>query len=134
MKRSLTLIAVVVLLVVVSAVVFAACMPSDPTKAKEKYEKADYSVVFDNSKIGNTAVAAGIALVCDIKDGVTAKLVASNGKYTGTVIWFENSKDASAYEKYLKSNKSSDSKTYIKKDGKAVYAGDKEAYNFKKAE
>ena len=33
MKRSLTLIAVVVLLVVVSAVVFAACMPSDPAKA-----------------------------------------------------------------------------------------------------
>ncbi len=134
MKRSLTLIAVVVLLVVVSAVVFAACMPSDPTKAKEKYEKADYSVVFDNSEIGNKAVAASLSLLIKMEGGVTAKLAASNSKYTGTVIWFEKSSDAKAYAEYLESHKSDDSSTYIKRDGKAVFAGNKEAYSFKKAE
>ena len=35
--------------------------------------------------------------------------------------------------KYLKDNSSDDSNAYIKRDGKAVFAGDKEAYNFKKA-
>ena len=134
MKKSLTLIAVVALLVVVSVVVFAACMPSDPAKAKTKYEDAGYTVVYDDSNLGNKAVALGISALVSIEGGVTAKLVATNGSYSATVIYFEKSSDAKAYANYLKDHKDSDSTTYIKQSGKSVFAGDKEAYNFKKAE
>ena len=134
MKKSLTLIAVVALLVVISVFVFAACVPSDPTKAKTKYEDKGYSVIFDNSKAGNVAAKVTISLLIEMKGDVAAKLIASNSSYSGTIIWFTESADAKTYEKYLKSNKSEDSTTYIKRDGKAVFAGDKEAYNMKKAD
>lgn len=134
MKKSLTLIAVVVLLVVLSAVVFAACMPSDPAKAKEKYADKDYTIVeFNTAKAGNVATATILSLVVELKGGVTGTLSVTNGTYSGAIVWFEETDDAKAYAKYLNDNKSEDSNTYIKRDGKAVFAGDKEAYKFKKA-
>ena len=134
MKKSLTLIAVVVLLVVVSAVVFTACMPSDPTKAEKKFKDADYSVHLADTNAENIAAAAVINLLVKIEGGVTASLTASNGKYSAEVVWFEKSSDAKTYEKFLKSKQSDDDTTYIKRDGKAVFVGDKEAYKFKKAD
>lgn len=133
MKKSLTLVAIVALLVVVSVVAFAACMPSDPAKAKDKYADAGYTVVYDDSSVGNAAVKLALSALVTVEGKVEAKLVASNASYAGTVIWFEKSSDAKTYANYLKDHKDKDSTTYIKQDGKAVFAGDKEAYNFKKA-
>jgi len=133
MKKNLTLVAIVALLVVVSALVFAACMPSDPIKAKDKYNDAGYTVIFDDTAVGNAAVKLTLSALVTIEGKVEAKLVATNGDNTATVIWFEKSSDAKTYAKYLKEHKSEDSTTYIKQDGKAVFAGSKDAYNFKKA-
>ena len=127
MKRSLTLIAVVALLVVVSVFVFAACMPSDPAKAKAKYDDKGYTTILDQNEI---ALAAREALLPVTIDGdIVATLKVSNSDYAGEVVYFEKSSDASKYAKYYKEN----SKSYVKKDGKAVFVGDKEAYQMKKA-
>jgi hypothetical protein len=133
MKRSLVLIAVISLLVVISVFVFAACVPSDPAKAKAKYEDKGYTVVFDNSNLGNAAKKVAISLLVDITGDVAASLSASlKGVGYGEIVWFTESKDAKAYENYLKTN-TSNSDTYIKRDGKAVFKGDKNVYKMKKA-
>ena len=128
MKRSLTLIAVVVLLVVVSAVVFAACLPSDPAKAKEKYEKADYSAALITEE--TVLAVAELALPVKIDGDLAASLTVSNKSYAGEILYFEKSSDAKKYADYMKEN----TKSYVKKDGKAVFVGKEEAYKMKKAE
>ena len=133
MKRSLVLIAVISLLVVISVFVFAACVPSDPAKAKTKYEDKGYTVVFDNSNAGNTVKKVAISLLIDMTGDVAASLSATAKSVGyGEIIWFTESKDAKAYEKYLKTNTSNED-TYIKRDGKAVFKGAKDVYKMKKA-
>lgn len=127
MKRSLTLIAVVALLVVVSVFVFAACMPSDPAKAKAKYDDKGYTTVLDQNE--TLLAVREAALPVTIDGDLAATLKVSNSSYAGEVVYFEKSSDASKYAKYYKEN----SKSYVKKDGKAVFVGDKEAYQMKKA-
>ena len=128
MKKSLTLIAVVALLVVVSVVVFAACMPSDPAKAQEKFKKAGYTTTLDQNETLLSLREA--ALPVKIDGDIAATLKVANDKYSGEVVYFEKSADAKKYADYYKDNSS----TYVKKDGKAVFIGDKEAYKMKKAE
>ena len=127
MKRSLTLIAVVALLVVVSVFVFAACMPSDPAKAQAKYKDKGYSATLITDEIA--LAIAELALPVKIDGDLAASLTVSNKSYAGEILYFEKSADAKKYADYKKENSSS----YVKKDGKAVFVGDKEAYKMKAA-
>ena len=132
MKKSLSLIAVVALLVVVSVLVFAACMPSKPEKAIEKYENAGYTVVsVDATKGWGGVIKSFASLVSNTASHVTASFTASNGTWSGTVTYFDDTDTAKDFYKSAKEN--ADENTYVKRDGKAVFVGDKEAYSFKKA-
>ena len=133
MKRSLTLIAVVALLVVVSVFVFAACMPSDPAKAKANYEKAGYTATLVTDEDGSIGGALkGLAsLVSDAAKHTKAVLTVYNDKYAGTVTYYDTADYAKEVTKKAKEN--ADDGVYVKRDGKAVFIGDKEAYNKKKA-
>ncbi len=128
MKKSLTLIAVVALLVVVSVFVFAACLPSDPAKAEAKYKDKGYTTVLNT----NETLLSGREALLPVKiDGdIAATLKVSNKSYAGEIVYFEKSADAKKYADYYKEN----SESYVKKDGKAVFVGDKEAYKMKAAE
>ena len=128
MKKSLTLIAVVALLVVVSVFVFAACLPSDPAKAQEKYKDKGYSAALVTNE--TLLSVAELALPVKIDGDLAASLTVGNDKYSGEILYFEKSSDAKKYADYKKDNSSS----YVKKDGKAVFVGDKEAYQMKKAD
>ena len=134
MKKTLTLIAVVALLVVVSVFVFAACLPSDPAKAKSKYDDKGYNTYLANSTLETAAAKLTISALITMEGDIQAVLTVSNkSDYAGVITYFTSSKDAKAYVDYLKSHQDKDSEGYIKKDGKAVFAGDKEAYKMKKA-
>ena len=128
MKRSLVLIAVISLLVVISVFVFAACIPSDPAKAKAKYEDKGYSAALVTDE--TLLAVAELALPVKIDGDLAASLTVSNKSYAGEILYFEKSSDAKKYADYKKENSSS----YVKKDGKAVFVGDKEAYKMKAAE
>ncbi len=132
MKKSLSLIAVVALLVVVSVFVFAACMPSNPDKAIEKYENAGYTVAAVDTTKGLGNVGKSIAsLFSNTASHITKAFTASNGTWSGSVTYFDDTDVAKDYYKSAKEN--ADENTYVKRDGKAVFIGDKEAYTFKKA-
>ena len=133
MKKSLTLVAVVVLLVVLSTVLLAACISSDPVKAKESYEKAGYTAVLADTTGSVAGVAKSlIGLVDSSATHVVKVLTVSNSKYSGVITYYD---DSSVAKDVAKSAKESASEgTYVKRDGKAVFVGDKEAYNKKKAE
>jgi regulator of RNase E activity RraB len=133
MKKSLTLIAVVVLLVVLSTVLLAACISSDPAKAKESYEKAGYTVLMADTTSGvGGAIKNLIGIVDDTTNHVVKVLTVSNSKYAGTITYYDDNDTAKKVYKSAKENAGED--TYVKRDGKAVFVGDKEAYNKKKAD
>ena len=128
MKKTLTLVAVVVLLVVLSTVLLAACISSDPAKAEANYKDKGYSAFLVTSEV-SLAVAEGL-LPVKIEGDLTASLTVSNKSYAGEILYFEKSSDAKKYADYMKENTDS----YVNKDGKAVFVGNKEAYQMKKAD
>ncbi len=132
MKKSLTLVAVIAVIVVVSVFVFAACMPSKPEKAVEKYENAGYTVTKVDTTKGLGNVGKSIAsLFSNTASHVTYAFTAANGTWSGSVTYFDDTDTAKDFYKSAKENAGED--TYVKRDGKAVFVGDKEAYTFKKA-
>ena len=133
MKKSLTLVAVVVLLVVLSTVLLAACISSDPVKAKASYEKAGYTATLTDTTSGvGGAIKNLVGIFSDSTNHVVKVLTVTNGTYGGIITYYDDTsvaKDIAA-----KAKESAGEDTYVKRDGKAVFVGDKEAYNKKKAE
>ena len=132
MKKSLTLVAVIAVIVVVSVFVFAACMPSKPEKAVEKYENAGYTVAKVDTTSGWGSIGKSFAsLFSNTASHITYAFTASNGTWSGSVTYFDDTDTAKDF--YKSAKESADENTYVKRDGKAVFVGDKEAYTFKKA-
>ena len=127
MKKIITIIAVIALLAVLGTVLFA-CVPSDPSKAKEKLKKAGYDVEIDT-------VDEYIAAYLGKPDGAKKYLFAEDEDDDDEYIYalyFESSSKAKAYYKDHKDDKQySDLKTG--QSGKWVYAGTEAAVKaFKK--
>ena len=123
MKRSLTLVAIVVLMVVLAAVVLTACIPSDYTKTEKKLEEAGY--LAGTTSMSSVAGAIGIK----IEGSPEHEVWAAKGltEYCA-VLYYSSSKDAKAAYNSMKENMSEDSKLVLKKSGKVVFIGTEAAY------
>ena len=99
-----------------------------------KYSPDELMMVADQVRAAVTEetvlAIAELALPVKIDGDLAASLTVSNKSYAGEILYFEKSSDAKKYADYKKENSSS----YVKKDGKAVFVGDKEAYKMKAAE
>lgn len=126
-KRILSVIAVLALAAVL-AVAMVACIPSDPDKAAENLKAADYlvDVADDPISMGVMGLAA---------DGIEAVVSATSDDFTEgvTIFYFEDSDSAkSFYESDFISEMKEEAEAeseelVIKRQGKIVYAGTKEA-------
>ena len=127
MKKTLTLVAVVVLMVVLASVVLTACIPSNYEKAKEKLEKAEYGVA--SSSAASVLSYLGLSKEGATENEVYALKVNSLTSYDYCAIfYYANSKDAkAAYDSY-KEALGEDTKLVLKKSGKAVFIGTEAAY------
>ena len=126
MKKVITLI-----LVALFAFTLASCAPKDPVAAKEKLEKAGYSVVVDS-------IASPAALKALGVEGVKSVLTASKTVETKndkgetertsvsvSAVWFESSSAASNAQKTLQEQATAQGeKSEVKKAGSWLYYGD----------
>ena len=128
MKRSLVLVATIVALVVICAVVFTACVPSDYNKAAEKFESAGYKVAKADSNVATAGVKLAISALVKLTGDVQAQVTAVKDGSSATITYFTEKADAKAYGEYLKNHQDEGSETVIKVSGKAVFVGDEAAY------
>ena len=126
-KRILSVIAVLALAAVL-AVAMVACIPSDPDKAAENLKAADYLV-----DVTDDPVATGVMGI--VADGIEAVVSGTSDDFTEgvTIFYFEDSDSAkSFYESDFISEMKEEAEAeseelVIKRQGKIVYAGTKEA-------
>lgn len=126
-KRILSVIAVLALAAVL-AVAMVACIPSDPDKAAENLKAADYLVDVEDG-----SVSMGVMGI--VVDGIEAVVSATSDDFTEgvTIFYFEDSDSAkSFYESDFISEMKEEAEAeseelVIKRQGKIVYAGTKEA-------
>ena len=122
MKRLVKVLSVAMLLVLALALV--ACAPKDTEAAKEKMEKAGYTVVVTtNKEVGENGEVGTIT--CAKNEGSLGAITgALNGKgLTGTL--YDSTKNAKAA---LEATKDAEGKTSAKQVGKWVVVADDEAY------
>ena len=126
-KRILSVIAVLALAAVL-AVAMVACIPSDPDKAAENLKAADYLV-----DVTDDPVSMGVMGL--MADGIEAVVSATSDDFTEgvTIFYFEDSDSAkSFYESDFISEMKEEAEAeseelVIKRQGKIVYAGTKDA-------
>lgn len=126
-KRILSVIAVLALAAVL-AVAMVACIPSDPDKAADNLKAADYLV-----DVTDDPVSTGVMGL--MADGIEAVVSATSDDFTEgvTIFYFEDSDSAkSFYESDFISEMKEEAEAeseelVIKRQGKIVYAGTKEA-------
>ena len=126
-KRILSVIAVLALAAVL-AVAMVACIPSDPDKAAENLKAADYLVDVEDG-----SVSMGVMGI--VADGIEAVVSGTSDDFTEgvTIFYFEDSDSAkSFYESDFISEMKEEAEAeseelVIKRQGKIVYAGTKEA-------
>ena len=109
MKKNIGKILAVILVVAVLATVLCACVPSKFTKAKENLEGNNYVVtVLENGDLVNganayaqlTAAALDVTLTGKCETVVTG--LSKDGKQSVTIFYFDNAKDAKAFNKATK--------------------------------
>ena len=117
MKKFTTIILAVLL--AFSCLMFTACMPSTPEKAKENLEKEGYSVILTESSalLNASAVAAGLK-----KDTITAIVSATNGGATIAIYYCNDYNSANDLEEYL-DDKFDDQGVEVDRSGKIVWIG-----------
>ena len=126
-KRILSVIAVLALAAVL-AVAMVACIPSDPDKAADNLKAADYLV-----DVADDPVSMGVMGL--MADGIEAVVSGTSDDFTEgvTIFYFEDSDTAkSFYESDFISEMKEEAEAeseelVIKRQGKIVYAGTKEA-------
>ncbi len=128
MKKRFLLVVSALAVAVICCALLCACIPSDSNKAKEKLEKAEYTVT-----VTENAVALGAreelikAAVDGIEGGLTASLTASKGVSDSCLItWFDKASDAKKYFDFYKDE--ADDDYVVKMSGKAVFTGSAAAW------
>ena len=130
MKKALSIIAVLTL-VVVLGVALVACVPSDPDKAEANLEEAGYKVLTTKASDG-TGVQLGLNAMYE---GCVAMIVATNPTDltdTISIFYFNDADDAKACYESIKADfekaDEEDKEGYkVGKSGKVVYTGSEEA-------
>lgn len=111
MKKNIGKILAVILVVALLATVLCACVPSNFTKAKENLEGDNYVVtVVGNGDLVNGANAMAKVAAAAYDVTLTGKCdnivtgVSKDGKQSVTIYYFDNAKDAKAFNKACKAN------------------------------
>ncbi len=124
------------MLIAITAVTVCSCgVPSDPAKAKENLESNEYVVEKVDGSLA-TLSAKALALLANVtlKDGADSIVSGTNLQEAVTIIYFKDSKDASAMkkvgkdlvEKYKEENGDDSDVEYIfGASGKLFYMGTK---------
>lgn len=135
MKQNIGKILAIVLVVALCSVFFAACVPSDPEKAKANLKEAGYVLGSSNDILGMVGLKSST-----YEDIITA----TNGEESVTILYFKEAKDAKAYwdkakaeeKEFLEELKAKDEESYNKykeemknysrgRSGKVVWSGTK---------
>jgi len=121
MKKNIGKILAVILVVAVLATVLCACVPSKFTKAKENLEGNNYVVtVLENGDLVNGANAYAQLTAATLDVTLTGKCetvvtgVSKDAKESVTIYYFDNAKDAKAFNKAYKA-KAKEAKEELKK-------------------
>ena len=111
MKKNIGKILAVILVVALLATVLCACVPSDFSKAEANLKANGYvAETFENGDIANgaNAMAKLAAAAYDItltgKCEAIVKGFSKDGKQSVTIYYFDNAKDARAFNKAYKAN------------------------------
>ena len=111
MKKNIGKILAVILVVALLATVLCACVPSDFSKAEANLKANGYvAETFENGDIANgaNAMAKLAAAAYDItltgKCEAIVKGFSKDGKQSVTIYYFDNAKDAKAFNKSCKAN------------------------------
>lgn len=109
MKKNIGKILAVILVVSVLATVLCACVPSKFTKAEANLKENGYvAETLENGDIANGANAAAKVFAATLDVTMTGKCEAivkgfsKDGKQTVTIYYFDNAKDAKAFNKAYK--------------------------------
>lgn len=115
MKKNIGKILAVILVVSVLATVLCACVPSKFTKAEANLKKNGYAAeTLENGDIANgaNAIAKVTAAALDVtmtgKCEAIVKGFSKDGKQSVTIYYFDNAKDAKAFNKACKANAKKD--------------------------
>ena len=111
MKKNIGKILAVILVVSVLATVLCACVPSKFTKAEANLKENGYvAETLENGDIANGANAAAKLAAATLDVTLTGKCEAivkgfsKDGKQTVTIYYFDNAKDAKAFNKACKAD------------------------------
>lgn len=134
MKQNIGKILAVVLIIALCTVFFAACVPSDYSKAEANLKENGYSaVVVENGSLVNAANIAAVAFAATYNVELTGKcnqsVTGSNGEEGVQIFYFDNSKDATNLKKAVKAEikKSKEELKTQKDNGKITEAEYNEA-------
>lgn len=111
MKKNIGKILAVILVVALLATVLCACVPSKFTKAEANLKKNGYvATTVGNGELVNGANAAAKVAAAALDVTLTGKCdnivtgVSKDGKQSVTIYYFDNTKDARAFNKAYKAN------------------------------
>lgn len=111
MKKNIGKILAVILVVALLATVLCACVPSKFTKAEANLKENGYvATTVGNGELVNGANAAAKAAAAALDVTMTGKCdnivtgVSKDGKQSVTIYYFDNAKDARAFNKAYKAN------------------------------
>lgn len=109
------------LLVLVALLGLTACAPKDPVKAKEKLEKAEYSVKVDGTATPLALKAFGVE---GVESVVTAtKKVDDKIEAVTAILFAEKAQAKAAVEKLAEYAKKNGEESEVKQAGKWLYYG-----------
>ena len=128
-KRILTIVSLV-LIVAMCTVIFASCIPSKYENAEKKLEKEGYTIILSGGKDDATTKTQS-ALFRAANSEMQGNLVGyvsaiNNDGEACTIYYFSKASDATLIYKQLKED--ADEDTVVKKSGKAVFTGTKQAW------